>query len=41
MEKMNILKNRVTIIENFFGEGDSLYADQLGWSKREKYLADV
>ena len=27
---------RKVVIENFFGEGEHLYEDQLGWSKREK-----
>lgn len=39
MEKRNRLIKRKVIIENFFDDGEHLYADQLGWSKREKQEA--
>ena len=28
--------NRTVVINNFFGDGEHLYEDQLGWTKREK-----
>ena len=28
--------NRTVVINNFFGDGEHLYEDQLGWIKREK-----
>jgi len=36
MEKRKRLIFRNTVLRNFFGEGEDLYEDQLGWSKREK-----
>ena len=36
MGKSKSLTNRKIIIENFFDNGEHLFADQLGWSKREK-----
>ena len=39
MEEKKRLKNRKIVVHNFFGEGEHLYEDQLGWSKKEKQEA--
>ena len=36
MEEKKRLRNRKIVVRDFFGDGDHLYEDQLGWSKREK-----
>lgn len=36
MEKRKRMTKRKVIIENYFGSGEHLFEDQLGWSKREK-----
>lgn len=36
MEKKKRLRNRKIVVRDFFGDGDHLYEDQLGWTKREK-----
>ena len=35
MEKKPRMRQRKIVVENFFGKGEHLYEDQLGWSKRE------
>lgn len=39
MEKRQKLVNRTVAVEDFFGENEPLYVDQLGWTAREKQEA--
>lgn len=39
MEKRQKLGNRTIVVRDFFGNGEHLYLDQLGWTAREKQEA--